>query len=82
MDIVRKRVRVEAKGVGLSWIRRGRFILSERRKRILDNLNFTCPAGQITAIMVSGYVSPKEAVFSNILCIRVHQELESRLLCS
>jgi hypothetical protein len=57
MDIVRQKVHVEVRGLGLSWVRPGRLIVSEQRKRILDNVNFTCPAGQITAIMVSRYLN-------------------------
>jgi hypothetical protein len=53
MDIIRQRVDVEVRGLGFSWVRPGRLMFSEQKKQILDNITFSCPAGQITAIMVS-----------------------------
>jgi hypothetical protein len=53
MDIVRQRVDVEVNGLGFSWIRPGRLMFPEQKKQILENITFSCPAGQVTAIMVS-----------------------------
>jgi hypothetical protein len=52
MDIIRQKVDVEVKGLGLSWVRPGHLFFKHQQKRILDNVTFSCPAGQITAIMV------------------------------
>lgn len=65
MDLVRQRVHVEVKGLGLSWVRPGRLIFSEQKKEILNNITFSCPPGQITAIMVSIDANPKMSWTNN-----------------
>lgn len=51
MDIARQRVNVTVNQVSLTWSRPRFFILQPTRKEILANISFTCPSGQITAIM-------------------------------
>ncbi|CAG7851806.1 ABC transporter G family member 6 Short=ABC transporter ABCG.6; Short=AtABCG6; AltName: Full=White-brown complex homolog protein 6; Short=AtWBC6 [Serendipita indica DSM 11827] len=51
MDIARQRVDVVVKNVGLTWIRPARLLMKEKKKQILHDITFSCPSGQITAIM-------------------------------
>ncbi|KAG8836185.1 hypothetical protein FRC17_009528 [Serendipita sp. 399] len=72
MDIIRQRVDVQVKGLGLSWMRPGFLFLKRRERRILDNITFSCPAGKITAI-----IGPSGAGKSSILQMLAAREMNA-----
>jgi hypothetical protein len=57
MDLVRARIDVEAQGLGLKWIRAWPGSANKKRveKVILEDVNIRFPAGEVTAILVSGF---------------------------
>ncbi|KAG8839536.1 hypothetical protein FRC18_010315 [Serendipita sp. 400] len=72
MDIIRQRVDVEVKGLGLSWKRPGFLFLKRQQKRIIDNVTFQCPSGQITAI-----IGPSGAGKSSILQLLAARDMNA-----
>lgn len=53
MDILRRKVDVDIKSSRLLWKKRGvPGILAAQKKIILDEITFSCPSNQITAIIV------------------------------